>query len=154
MFSVGHTEAHALATRGCAPPVQVCIRIIGADSKLSLSIANRALNDLQIERRSIAMFIHRITCLVRSPYVRVSRILNKVTYTALQYGLRTDLGGCQISKIFWKSMPQTPLNTSALRAEFRRNVVCPCCALASAMSWLRHWSFTRGSERYAHSVIP
>ena len=26
---LGHTGAHALATRGCAPPVQVCI---GADS--------------------------------------------------------------------------------------------------------------------------
>ena len=72
---LGHTGAHALATRGCAPPVQVCVRIIGTDSKLSLSIANRAPNGLQIERRSIAMFIHRITGLVRSPYARVCRIL-------------------------------------------------------------------------------
>ena len=22
---------------------------------------------------------------------------------------------------------------------FRTNIVCPCCALATAMSWLRHW---------------
>ena len=29
---LGHTGARALATRGRAPPVQVCIRIIGADS--------------------------------------------------------------------------------------------------------------------------
>ena len=71
---LGHTGAHALATRGCAPPVQACIPIIGADSKLLL-IANRALNGLQIEWRSIAMFIHRITSLVPSLYVRVCRIL-------------------------------------------------------------------------------
>ena len=36
-----------LATRGGAPPAQVSMRIIGA-----LLIANRALNGLEIERRS------------------------------------------------------------------------------------------------------
>ena len=41
------TGAGALATRGGAPPVQVKMRIIGA-----LLIANRALNGLEIERRS------------------------------------------------------------------------------------------------------
>ena len=70
-----HTGAHALATTGCAPPVQICTPIIGADSKLSLLIANLALNGLQIERRSIAMIIHRITSLVPSLYVQVCRIL-------------------------------------------------------------------------------
>ena len=96
-------EAHALVTRGCAPPVRVCFRIIGADRKLSLSITNRALNSLHIEWRSTAMFIHRITSLIRTsfPYI-------KVTYTALQYGLRINPGGCKISKFFWESMPQTP----------------------------------------------
>ena len=29
---LGHTRARALATRGCAPPVQVFIQIIGAES--------------------------------------------------------------------------------------------------------------------------
>ena len=29
---LGHTGARALATRGCAPPVQVCMQILGADS--------------------------------------------------------------------------------------------------------------------------
>ena len=96
---LGHTGAHALATRDCAPPVQVCIRIIGADSKLSLSNADRSLNGLQIGRHSIAMFIYRITCLVYAHRTSASLPYIKVTYTALQYGLRTDLGDCQIPKI-------------------------------------------------------
>ena len=33
-----------------------------------------------------------------------------------------------------ESMPQTPLNASALRTEFCTNVVCRYCALALAMS--------------------
>ena len=31
---LGHTEAHVLATRGRAPPVQVSMQIIGADSSI------------------------------------------------------------------------------------------------------------------------
>ena len=57
-------------------------------------------------------------------------------YTALQYSLRTELGGCNI---LVEHAPYLP-NTSALGTEFCANVVCPCCALALAMSWLRHWS--------------
>ena len=34
---------------------------------------------------------------------------------------------------------QVRLIPSALCAEVCTNVVCPCCALAKAMSWLRHW---------------
>ena len=30
--TLGHTGARALATRGRAPPMQICIRIIGTDS--------------------------------------------------------------------------------------------------------------------------
>ena len=52
---LGHTGARALATRGhaAAPPVQVELSAL----IVSLSIANRALNGLEIERRSIAMYI-------------------------------------------------------------------------------------------------
>ena len=44
---LGHTGVRTLATRGGAPPVQVSKRIISA-----LLIANRALNGLEIKRRS------------------------------------------------------------------------------------------------------
>ena len=62
--------------------------------------------------------------LVRSPHA-------SLPYT---YGLRTDSGGC----IFSGELAPDPLNASALRGEVRTNVVYPCCALASAMSWPRH----------------
>ena len=55
---MGHTGARALATRGCPPPVQVLLKIIGA-----LSIANRVLKvhkDVEIELLSIAICIFRI----------------------------------------------------------------------------------------------
>ena len=68
----GHTEARALATGGCAPPVQVCAWI-------------------------------RVSC---------------------------------ANRVRWQHVPDL-LNASALCAEFRTNVICPCCALASAMTWLR-----------------
>ena len=32
--TLGHTGARALATRGCAPPVQVSMRIVCADSSI------------------------------------------------------------------------------------------------------------------------
>ena len=56
------------------------------------------------------------------------------------------------SKIFWGSIPQTLLVASAfpyckrqktgrgLGTRLLANVVCPCCALASAVLWLRHCS--------------
>ena len=66
-------------------------------------------------------------------------------YFATVYGLRAELGGCKIPKFFWGGCPQTPLKASALCAEVRTNVVCPCCALATAMSWLRHWTKGRSS---------
>ena len=61
---LGHTGARALANRGRAPPVQVSVRIIGADS----IVVDRE-SGIEIEWRSIATYIHRITSLVRSvPY--------------------------------------------------------------------------------------
>ena len=56
---------------------------------------------LETERRSITMYIHRITSLISSLYAD-------------------------------RACPDL-LNASALCAEFRTNVVRPCCALASAM---------------------
>ena len=86
------TGARALATRGRASPVQVSMRIIGA-----LLTANRALNGLEIERRSTA-YIHRITSLTHSSYASLPRL-------TLRYGLRTDLGGCEIPKLFCVCKP-------------------------------------------------
>ena len=52
------------STRGRAPPVQVCMRIIGADS----IVVDRE-SGLEIEWRSMYVcIIHRITSLVRSTY--------------------------------------------------------------------------------------
>ena len=124
---LGHTGARALATRGCAPPVQVSSELSAL--KVPLSIANRAVKSLQIERCSIATFIRKITGHVSSPY---ANLLYK--YTALRYGLRTVLGGCNI---LGEHSPDLP-NTSALGAEVCLKVVSPCCALASAMCWLHH----------------
>ena len=58
---LGHTKARALATGGCAPPVQALLKIIGAD--VPLSIANWGLKvhkGVEIELRSIAICIFRI----------------------------------------------------------------------------------------------
>ena len=74
-----------------------------AELIVALLIANRSLNGLEIERRSIAMYIHRITSLIRE--------------SSLQYDLRTDLGGCKIPKFSGGGCPQTPQKASALRAE-------------------------------------
>ena len=52
-------------------------------------------------------------------------------------------------------MPKAPLNTSALCAEFCTNVVCPSCALASAMSWLRHccWRLECSSCQWGEKLL-
>ena len=59
---LGHTGARALATRGCAPPVQALLKIIGAD--VPLSIAKWALKvhkGVEIELHSVAIRTFRIT---------------------------------------------------------------------------------------------
>ena len=40
--------------------------------------------------------------------------------------------------MFWGSMHAPDPPKYFCTSEFRTDVVCPCCALASAMSWLRH----------------
>ena len=68
---LGHTGARALATGGCAPPVQALLKIINA-----LSIMNRALK-LEIELRSIAI-------LVCSPALNVCLFAVCVYYSDLE----------------------------------------------------------------------
>ena len=77
------------------------------------------------------MYIQRITSLVCSLY-------ETLPYTALWYGLRTNLGGCKIPKFSGKGCPHTPRQAFELCAEVCTNVVCSCCALSSTMSWLHH----------------
>ena len=48
---LGHTGARALATRGHAPPVQVCGKLLVLI--IALSIVNQVLNCLEIEQHSI-----------------------------------------------------------------------------------------------------
>ena len=68
------------------------------------------------------------------------------------------------SKIFWGSIPQTLLVASAfpyckrqkagrgLGTRLLANVVCPCCALASAVLWLRHWVVQ--NDFYHEYILP
>ena len=57
-------------------------------------LANQSLNGLEIERHSIAMYIDRITNLIRESWLR--------------YDLRTDLGGCKIPKFSGEDAPRSP----------------------------------------------
>ena len=77
--TLGHTGARALATRGRAPPVQVCMRIIGADS-IVVDRESGAINLHEIEWCSIAMYILRITNLVRSLYAHEFAVLYQNFY--------------------------------------------------------------------------
>ena len=68
---LGHTGARALATGGCAPPVQALL------PNVQLSIANWALKvrkGVEIELRSLAIRIFRITRSVCSPDLDVDSI--------------------------------------------------------------------------------
>ena len=77
-------------------------------------------------------------CGLRVTYAHHTQVCLDLHFATV-YGLRTDLGGCKVSKFFGGGCSQTPIIASAFRAEVRTNVlVCPCCALASAMSWLCH----------------
>ena len=59
---LGHTGARALATGGCAPPVQALLKIIGAECTVINREGNWALkvrNGVEIELRSLAICIFR-----------------------------------------------------------------------------------------------
>ena len=120
---LGHTGARALATRSYAPPVQVFIRIIGAES----TVVNHESGSKMFSNRT-AQYCYVYPQNYESRKPTDANLLYK--YTALRYGLRTVLGGCNI---LGKCSPDLS-NTSALGAEICLKVVCPCCALASAMS--------------------
>ena len=103
--TLGHTGAHWSTCPSNYRPCPTSAVLI-----VALLIANRLLNCLEIERRSIALCIHRIMSLTCESW--------------LWYDFRTDCkipgGGCS----------QIPLKASALSADVGTNVVCPCCALA------------------------
>ena len=59
---LGHTGAHALATGGCAPPVQALLKIIGAEcTVINHQLGLKVHKGVEIELRSIAICIFRIT---------------------------------------------------------------------------------------------
>ena len=86
---LGYTGAHALATRGCAPPVQVCI---SADS---INVDHESGAKRSSNRMAQYHYIYPQDYESRMRMFAIYYI--KVTYTALQCGLRTDLGGCKVS---------------------------------------------------------
>ena len=73
--------------------------------QLSGPLAYR-LNGLEIERHSIA--VHISTELPVSYVHRTQVCRDTVTYTALRYCLRTDLGGCKIPKFSKGAAPSPP----------------------------------------------
>ena len=146
---LGHTGECALATRGRAPPVQVYTSELSALIVLLL-IANRAPNHLEIEQRSIATYIHRITSLIRSPYASLPYMWHTLHYDMVSEPTWEVIKFETFSR---RACPGSP-NASALHTEFRTNVVCPCCALASAMSWLRHCGEDWATATYYHSPNP
>ena len=85
--TLGHV-LQQLEALGCAPPVEVFIRNIGADS----IIVDHESSGKRFLNQTTPMFIHRITGHIRSPYASLPK------YTALLYGLRTNPGGCKIQK--------------------------------------------------------
>ena len=129
---VGHTGAHAPATRGHPPPVQVCL-------SSTVLVVMLCAKKLKIENCSSAMQ-SPIYALLTLPFVRYLMYLVE-TYTACLYtyrrwecqwpgnSLRIDQRGSKNLKIWWESMA---INTSwfLLDEEAFRNAVCPCCTWA------------------------
>ena len=115
------------------------MQVSGADSRVVTSWSQIGrLNGLEIEQHSIAMYVHRITSLVRSS---IREFAVSDLHCTTVWPVRPTSGpwgGCKILKLSGGGCPQTPRKASALCAEVRTNVVCPCCALALAVSWLRH----------------
>ena len=131
---LGHAGAHVPQQLEVVPQQLEAPYSAGAPLIVALLIANRALNSLEIERRSIALYNTGLrSSLIRSSYA--SFAVSDLHFATV-YGLRTDLGGCKIPG--GRMPPDPPISFCTLRG-VRTNVVCPCCALATAMSWLRHW---------------
>ena len=101
---LGHTGARALATRGHAPPVEACIRIIGADS----IIVDRTSGTQRSWNRT-AQYMYRYV--YPQNYESHTLIIREfaVTYTALLYGLGTNLGDCKcLNFLMEDACPQPP----------------------------------------------
>ena len=113
-----------VATRRRALPVQVWMRIIGTDS----IIVDCESGTRQSWNRTAQYWI---TSLIHSQYVS---LLYK--WCTLHYDMASEptweaLG---FKKISGEACSKPP-KSSALCAEVYTNIVCPCCALASMMSW-------------------
>ena len=72
---------------------------------VALLIANRALSGLEIERRSSAVTPNYESRMLIICEFAVSDLHFATVY---MYGLRTDLGGCKISKFSGGRMPPDP----------------------------------------------
>ena len=125
---LGHTGARALATRGHAPLVYAS-ELSALTLIVSLSIANRAPNRLESEQRSIVIY----------PQDYESRTLF-FFWAHMRHTLHYDMA----SKDFLgQHAPDPNASANSRKISYKRTVVCPCCALALPMSWLRHWQLQR-----------
>ena len=69
---LGHTGTRVLATRGCAPPVQALLKILGAKcTVINRELGAKVHKDVEIELRGIAICTSRITRSVCSPDLNV-----------------------------------------------------------------------------------
>ena len=65
---LGHTRVRALATGGCAPSVQVLLKITSAEcTVINRELGAKVHKGVEIELRSISTYIFRITRSVCSP---------------------------------------------------------------------------------------
>ena len=105
--TLGHTGARALATRGRAPPVQICIRIIGTDS---IVVDRESSAKLSWNRTTDALvsLIHRIASLVRSSYVSLP-----FKWSTLHYDMASEptCNALKFKKIFWGACLQKFVQT-------------------------------------------
>ena len=130
--------------------------------KVLLSIANRVLKIhevLQIEQLSIAILYPQVNKVSYAPLISLFIVSSEVNVhrahirtkacskcsrfnaTVLTYNICLWLSA-KIPKFLGEHVHRHPLPSpiaSVFYKEILTNIVCPCCALALAMSWLRHW---------------
>ena len=75
---LGQTGARALATRGCAPPVQVFLKIIGAECTIiNRELGTKVHKGVEIKLRGIAICTFRITRSRMLPWSQCMRVCCK-----------------------------------------------------------------------------
>ena len=67
--------------------------------------------------------------------------------------VRPQPGKLKNSIISGGASPSTPQVVSLFCAEIPTNVVSPCCALASVVSWLRHWFYMRYNKQNGQKSV-